>query len=282
MNSEDSRYASSLPPSYDSVVNDNRYAYHSNQCSGLCEGHIRNFNKLVKRYEISPIFAERLHKLRDFEIVFICDDSGSMKAPLHDVTNSYGIQRTRWDELKQLVSIGVDSAFIFDPDGVDIYFLNRVPMLHVKNSSELESVFAMEPRATDGAPTDSYGRPDISTLERVLTNECQPIDRIQVTIIAYTDNDNCLEYLDDWDQKIPNLDVVKDYLNEKKEIQQFQGKDFQFGFGDYMVKILVGGIDSWLHDLDEKKVTINNQPRSSTTTYSPVSDGAGNANYANM
>jgi len=49
------------------------------------------------------------------------------------------------DELKQIASIVVDLASIFDPDGVDIYFLNREPMLHVRNSSELENMFAMEP-----------------------------------------------------------------------------------------------------------------------------------------
>ncbi len=49
------------------------------------------------------------------------------------------------DELKQTVSIVVDLASILDPDGVDVYFLNREPMLHVRNSSELDNIFAMEP-----------------------------------------------------------------------------------------------------------------------------------------
>jgi hypothetical protein len=49
------------------------------------------------------------------------------------------------DELKQTVSIVVDIASVLDPDGVDIYFLNREPMLHVRNSSELIPVFAVPP-----------------------------------------------------------------------------------------------------------------------------------------
>jgi hypothetical protein len=49
------------------------------------------------------------------------------------------------DELKQTVSIVVDLASVLDPDGVDVYFLNREPMLHVRSSSELENIFAMEP-----------------------------------------------------------------------------------------------------------------------------------------
>jgi hypothetical protein len=49
------------------------------------------------------------------------------------------------DELKQTVSIVVDLASVLDPDGVDIYFLNREPMFHVRSSSELENIFVMEP-----------------------------------------------------------------------------------------------------------------------------------------
>jgi hypothetical protein len=49
------------------------------------------------------------------------------------------------DELKQTVSIVVDLASVFDPDGVDIYFLNREPMFHVQNSEQLIPVFAVPP-----------------------------------------------------------------------------------------------------------------------------------------
>ena len=40
--------------------------------------------------------------------------------------------------------------------------------------------------ATDGIPTDERERTDIQTLEHVLRNERQPIDRIPVTIIVCT------------------------------------------------------------------------------------------------
>ncbi len=49
------------------------------------------------------------------------------------------------DELKQTVSIVVDIASVLDPDGVDIYFLNREPLFHVRNSTELIPVFAVPP-----------------------------------------------------------------------------------------------------------------------------------------
>jgi hypothetical protein len=49
------------------------------------------------------------------------------------------------DELKQTVSIVVDIASVLDPDGVDIYFLNREPLFHVRNSAQLIPIFAVPP-----------------------------------------------------------------------------------------------------------------------------------------
>jgi hypothetical protein len=49
------------------------------------------------------------------------------------------------DELRQTVSIVVDIASVLDPDGVDIYFLNREPLFHVRNSAELIPVFSIPP-----------------------------------------------------------------------------------------------------------------------------------------
>jgi hypothetical protein len=46
------------------------------------------------------------------------------------------------------------------------------------------------------------------------------------------DDNDCIGYLNDWDKRIPNLDVVDDYRNEKREIQAQQGRQFPFSFGD--------------------------------------------------
>ena len=103
--------------------------------------------------------------------------------------------------------------------------------------------------ATDGVPTDSQGHRDIRSFEYVLKHERKPADRIPVTVIACTgesiadathgtlsrrclDDHDCIGYLNDWDKKIPNLDVVDDYRHEKREIQARQGKNFPFSFGD--------------------------------------------------
>ncbi|CAF3321160.1 unnamed protein product [Rotaria socialis] len=256
------------------------------------EERMADFQQLVARYEINHTFATKLRVLEGYEIVFICDDSGSMNTPLGDLSGPFDKLPSRWDELKQTVSIVVDLASVFDPDGVDIYFLNREPMFHVRNSQQLIPIFAVPPAgptpivpvfrrvlrdkqneiaerkllillATDGVPTDNQGHRDIRSFEYVLAHERKPSNRIPVTIIACTDDDDCIGYLNDWDRKIPNLDVVDDYRNEKKEIQARQGKNFPFSFGDYVVKILMGGVDSWFDDLDEKKVSTDGYGRPS-------------------
>ena len=45
------------------------------------------------------------------------------------------------------------------------------------------------------------------------------------------DSDYC-RYMNNWDKKIPNVDVADDYRSEREEIHKAQGKDFPFSFGD--------------------------------------------------
>ncbi|CAF1507452.1 unnamed protein product, partial [Rotaria sordida] len=188
--------------------------------------------------------------------------------------------------LQKTVSIVVDLASTLDPDGVDLYFLNRKPLLHVHSSKELIPTFAIPPNgatpiarvlrqvlqdkkqeiqkrklliviATDGIPTDDNGQANVPDFHQVLAHERIPIDRVPVTIMACTDDEKCMSYLNDWDKIIPNLDLIDSYKNEKEEILAVQGKSFPFSFGDYVVKILMGGVDSWFDMLDEQKVSVD-------------------------
>ncbi|CAF1242170.1 unnamed protein product [Rotaria sp. Silwood1] len=246
------------------------------------------FEDFIRRYNINETFATKLRGLHGYEIVFVCDDSGSMQAPIGHASGPGHPRSTRWEELKKTVSIVVDLASTLDPDGVDIYFLNRKPLLNVHSSKELNSTFTVPPNgatpivrilrqvlhdkkqeiqkrklliviATDGIPTDNNGQPNVQEFFQVLAHERVPIDRVPVTIMACTDDHKCMSYLNDWDRAIPNLDVVDNYENEKQEVLEMQGRSFPFSFGDYVVKILMGGVDSWFDLLDEKKVSLNSQ-----------------------
>jgi hypothetical protein len=46
--------------------------------------------------------------------------------------------------------------------------------------------------ATDGVPTNDNGQQDIKPLEHALRHERHPINRIPVTIIACTDDHECV------------------------------------------------------------------------------------------
>ncbi|CAM4854505.1 unnamed protein product [Rotaria socialis] len=105
------------------------------------------YEDFTHRYAINKNFATKLHQLRGYEIVFICDDSDSMKNPIvcKDFSSRQQEETTRWEQLKNIVSIVVDLASTLDPDGVDVYFLNRRPALNVRSSKELTNIFATPP-----------------------------------------------------------------------------------------------------------------------------------------
>jgi hypothetical protein len=164
-----------------------------------------------------------------------------------DTNNAFAVRSTRWDELKQIVSITVDIGSVLDPDGLDIYFLNRPPLLRVQDASQLAPAFANPPTgptpitrvlrqvlqakqneiqerklliiiATDGQPTNDSGTIDVDALERVLKTDRKPIDRVLVTFCACTDDDQAVAYLNKWDETIPYVDVCDDYRSEREEI----------------------------------------------------------------
>ncbi len=100
------------------------------------------------------------------------------------------------DELKQTVSIVVDLTSILDPDGVDVYFLNREPMLHVRNSSELDNIFAMEPEGwweirffIDDSYLNQFlgSTPIVPVLRQVLKDKRNQIYERNLLILLATD-----------------------------------------------------------------------------------------------
>ena len=256
------------------------------------EERLTRFKDIITRYDINYDFAFRLRALEGFEIVMILDDSSSMCTPNIDRNQKdispFSQMPTRWDELKHVVSIVVDLSATLDPDGIDIYFLNRQPLLHVTDSSQLNETFSRLPNgptpltrvlsevlnikrshvhdrklliliATDGLPTDDKGQNDLQRLEKVLRHERYPsIDRIYISFIACTNDLQSVGYLNTFDKKIPYVDVLDDYQSERTEVLAVQGKSFPFSYGDYVVKILMGSIDRWFDQLDEKKVKLSN------------------------
>lgn len=222
--------------------------------------------------------------LQQFEIVVLCDDSGSMNTPV-DGTNG-----TRWDELRSIVQIVIEIGAVFDSNGVDVHFLNRAPMLNVTDGRQVVESFSQRPGgltpltaalrrifqsaaskpgsdkrllvfvAMDGAPTDPSGNVDIHGLENLMRNERQA-NTTYVTFLACTDDDASVAYLSQWDRTMMNVDVVDDYKSEREEIRRLRGNSYPFSFGDYVAKALLGAVDPQMDGLDESANNMNNNFR---------------------
>ena len=231
---------------------------------------------VARKYEIKKSMAERLLILREFEIVIVCDDSGSM------MTTVDGTQRTRWDELCSIVKIVLEIGVIFDTNGVDIYFINGRAFRNVKDPKTVDQVFSTRPCgytplapaleeifcstlahrgrdkkllvfvATDGVPTDSDGNENVPELERVMT-QVRKIETTYVAFLLCTDDPNCVSYLTKWDQTMDNVDVTDDFHTERSNVWKYQGKNYPFSFGDYVVKALIGAVDPVIDALNEPK-----------------------------
>ena len=208
-------------------------------------------------------------------MVCICDDSTSMRERLEK-------GQSKWDELRQSIEIVLDIAAAYNVD-CDVLFLNRPGFRNVKHISQLNQQFTTPPEGrtplskclkmaiennktdiserrllilifTDGCPTTDNGAnvDPINEFKNSLKYR-EPIERIFVTIIACTDDDYSLSYLNNWDKTIKNLDIVDDYESEKKEIYAAGKVKSAFTYGDYKAKVLLGSHVKEIDALDEKK-----------------------------
>ena len=184
-----------------------------------------------------------------------------------------GTQRTRWDELCSIVKIVIRVGAIFDSNGVDIFFLNRESYCNVQNPNTIDKAFEAPPSgftplvsvlkdiftskladrgrdknllvfiATDGLPTDDDGNTIIAEFETVM----EKIRRVETTYVSFllcTDEQECVDYMEDWSKRMKNIHVTDDYHTQKVKIRQCQGNaNLQFSHGEYIINALIGAID---------------------------------------
>lgn len=236
--------------------------------------------EIILKYEIRPFYSAKLRALENFRIVFIFDDSGSMNFKLKESPhNSKDKKVTRWEELKYFSEIGIEMANAFNREGTDVYFLNRPVARNLRSPDELTPHLAPRPNGftpitravkaaisdhnlallgsrkklllvivTDGEPSDEQGSIAIADFRACL--ESRP-EHVYTTIVSCTDEKFTMAYLNNWDSDLPRLDVVDDFASEREQILAVQGQNFVFSYGDYIVKCLLGSVDSELDNLDE-------------------------------
>ena len=237
-------------------------------------------DKLRTKFGIHSHFAKYIPKLRDYEIVFVCDDSKSM-------TNRIGrTGNTRWQELCAIVKKLLPITMEYDKNGVDIYFLNRENYVKVRNATDVEYAFSETPSghtplvpvlekifvspmalpekekkllvlvATDGKPTDEDGEEEVDKLEQLL-KETRNSNTTYVSFLLCTDEQECVDYMAQWDRDMVHVDVTDDYDTETEKIRRCQqDPNFPFTYDDYIVKALVGSIIPCMDRLNERKVTL--------------------------
>lgn len=232
-----------------------------------------------EKYEVSHDNVIKLRQLEDFDTVIICDDSGSMLTTIDDNTtvsgNAFAAKTTRWDILRRIVTIVVEASTALDKNGVDIYFLNRPPLLGTWDVNQITEAFQFPPQgytptirvmqqvlaskadvlkerkllvilATDGRPTDDLGNDQAPQFPAFIKSKP---GSLYLSIVACTDDDQAVNFLDElMEMKIPNVDVTEDYKAECAEVKSANGPSYPFSFGDYICKIMLGSVDDSFGD----------------------------------
>lgn len=249
------------------------------------ERRVKRLKKIVNKLEITNTEVQDLRKLEGFDIVFLCDDSGSMREVMNvDAKNVYDKPLTRWLDLVHNIKIVIQLAMSLDQDGIDLYFLNRNGMCNVTNWSDIKNIFDKPPSGhtplsdalekimaerednekrvlivigTDGEPDDGRGGDNTNRFQRVLQN--RNIDKFFISVLACSDEPHDVKYLEHLDRHVKHFDVSDDYNTEKKEVLATK-KTFKFTRGDYVTKVLLGPIQRNWHLIDgkvnKKKCTI--------------------------
>lgn len=203
--------------------------------------------------------------------------------------NPYDELPTRWEELKERVKEIVEIVRCLTPDGISLYFLNRAPLHNIYKLSQIEKAFSVPPHgytplreayqrvldekvsrnerkvmvviATDGKPnkpskTKDAWVGDLNGFTQLMkTRGGYDPKRCPTVIMACSDNEEDIGWLNTVDKVAPNVDVLDDYVSERNEVLAAQGNDFPFTEGDYVVKTLLASIDDVYDFLDEKRLS---------------------------
>lgn len=131
--------------------------------------------------------------------------------------------------------------------------LNGVIERYYNDSNQLLIVIA-----TDGAPTDGFEKFASLVKNRTSNKKAKTKDKktrrrhIRLSFIACSDNDEEIEYLNNFDSKYEGVDVTDDYDSERNEIKD-ETKRLQFTKGMWLAKALLGPIRKEYDEMDKKK-----------------------------
>jgi len=243
---------------------------------------------VLDRFEISIAEANDLVALEDYEIVVIADDSGSMKmaAAPPDQRSLNQTSKTRWAELRETLRLVVELGACFDQSGSDIYFLNRDPVKQVQSADDyrLERALSTEPRGstpltetlktvvsecggekpvllfilTDGEPNGGVQRFHAELSRTVKKQSTSHTFKVQ--IMACTNDEGAVGWLDAIDHEFPEVDVTDDYYSEMVQVLKEAKRVKKFTRGDWCMKAMLGPISKKFDDMDERPTLLGSKP----------------------
>jgi hypothetical protein len=248
---------------------------------------LSKFDILVRQNELPKIVAEQLRTtLSTCDIILLCDDSSSMNSEVSEGSNAFATNKpTRWDELNKLAATVIKFATAINPNGIDLYFLNRDKKLNVSDLNGLQEIFSEKPNGntnitktlkeiygdkretitkdrqllvvviTDGQPTDGTSNARTNLFNYL--NRMTRSGNVHISFAECTDDESIMEYLDGWDQQIINFDNTDDYPEEARKVKLVKGRNFKFDYTDYVIKILLATFLRQYFNLDQ--VNRNNQ-----------------------
>eukprot|EP01061_Rhynchopus_euleeides_P047865 TRINITY_DN988_c0_g1_i5.p2 TRINITY_DN988_c0_g1~~TRINITY_DN988_c0_g1_i5.p2 ORF type:complete len:309 (+),score=125.37 TRINITY_DN988_c0_g1_i5:38-928(+) len=245
------------------------------------QANMQKLGEVLSRHNITIADANDLVLLQGYEIVIIADDSGSMSLSSVPQNQRRLGQRepSRWEELGGTLQMVVELATCFDKDGLDIFFLNR-PSLHgikSRDDPSLVAALAQPPAggtpltetlqnviqkfsasaekpvlvviATDGVPNG--GPHPLKNAIRSAVNRQSTATTFKFQILACTDDDSQVGWLNEFDAEFQAVDVTDDYHSEKQEVMR-TGKCPTFNRGDWIIKALLGPISTKFDGWDER------------------------------
>jgi len=185
---------------------------------------------------------------------------------------------SRWDELKDTVSLMVDLGCCFDKSGIDVHFLNRPSITGIKGSTDprFVSAFHKNPSGTtplteklrevvktsggekpvllfiltDGVPND--GPSSFTNEVRKTVKKQSTSYTFKIQIIACTGDDDAIGYLNKVDKELKEVDVTDDYYSERVEVMRARRVE-KFTRGDWCLKSMLGPVSDKFDGLDERK-----------------------------
>eukprot|EP01062_Namystynia_karyoxenos_P015677 TRINITY_DN15705_c0_g1_i1.p1 TRINITY_DN15705_c0_g1~~TRINITY_DN15705_c0_g1_i1.p1 ORF type:complete len:322 (+),score=105.31 TRINITY_DN15705_c0_g1_i1:94-966(+) len=228
--------------------------------------------QVLEHFGITIVAPRDLIVLAKYEIVVIADDSGSMKLSAlppeeRPPPGSDGKNPSRWDELKATLATLIEIGTVFDSNGIDIFFLHRPPLPHVRSMQDarLREAFKKQPTcttpltkcltdvvkmvqqekpvllliATDGVPDGGVGR-FVETVEKVIKKELTQAD-FRFQLMACTGDDSAIGWMGELDMKFPEVDMTDDYYSERgRFMNEYKVKDFNRA--DWVIKALLGPV----------------------------------------